>query len=194
MDNSKTRQEKRRDELLPAIVAVFAEHGYRGATTAELARRCQCQETILYRLWTDKKGMFLDAVEYVAENNLRIWRELLRDKEAAEGGVSAIVAYESRHLGEFGNHRIVFSALSETDDPQIREALQRMYWRIHAFLVEQLASSGICDGDSGLSIECLAWSLVGLGTIGTILGEIGVLGTTGKETFLREAGRALLKT
>ena len=48
---------ERRAEFIPILANAFAELGYRRATTAELARRCDVQENILYRLWPDKRSM-----------------------------------------------------------------------------------------------------------------------------------------
>ena len=55
--------EKRR-QLLPVVARTFAELGYRRVTTAELAKRCNVRENILYRLWPDKKAMFVAAIDY----------------------------------------------------------------------------------------------------------------------------------
>ena len=44
---------------------------------------------------------------------------------------TALVAYEAKHQGEFGFYRVVFTALVEADDPEIREAITGMYRRFH---------------------------------------------------------------
>ena len=41
---------KRRKKLLSIVARVFAELGYVGATTAEVAQRCAVREKIPYRL------------------------------------------------------------------------------------------------------------------------------------------------
>ena len=57
--------QQRRREFTPLVAMAFIELGYRGTTTAQLARRCGVRENVLYRVWPTKKAMFLDAVEYV---------------------------------------------------------------------------------------------------------------------------------
>ena len=42
-----------------------------------------------------------------------------------------MVAYEAKHQGEFGFYRVVFTALVEADDPEIRKAITGMYRRFH---------------------------------------------------------------
>jgi AcrR family transcriptional regulator len=59
---------EKRQALLPILAEAFAEVGSRKATTAELARRCGVQETILYRLWVDKRAMFLASIDRILEH------------------------------------------------------------------------------------------------------------------------------
>jgi AcrR family transcriptional regulator len=68
---------RKRQELLPIVARAFAELGYRRATTAELARRCGVPQNILYRIWPDKKAMFIAAIDYVYELSAATWQRLL---------------------------------------------------------------------------------------------------------------------
>ena len=73
------RSQERRETLLPRLARAFAELGYRRTTTAELARRCRTRETTLYRLWPDKKAMFIAAIRYVYDLFESTWRQLERE-------------------------------------------------------------------------------------------------------------------
>ncbi|MEZ6193430.1 MAG: TetR/AcrR family transcriptional regulator [Phycisphaerales bacterium] len=68
---------ERRAELVPVLAQAFADLGYRRATTAELAERCGLRENQLYRLWPNKKAMFLASIDYLYEFSAETWRELL---------------------------------------------------------------------------------------------------------------------
>ncbi len=214
------------------IAAAFAELGYRRTTTAELARRCGVQETILYRLWKDKRAMFIAAIEHVYEVSERAWRHAVeveaaaarsadgRDARGARGAHAArparrtsaerMLAYESRHIGEFGYARILFAGLGETDDPQIRRALVRTYERFQAFLREQVehhrelrASRGPRTRRGGgksaaastpalADPELSAWALVGLGTVASIALELRMLGPADRQRLMAQVGGLLL--
>jgi len=117
-----SRLTEKRHELLPVVAAAFAELGYRRASTAELARRCGVQELILYRLWPDKKAMFLAAIDHVFERSLSAWTMELAARPTGQDALTALIAYEARHHGEHGLYRIVFAGLGECDDPQLRAA------------------------------------------------------------------------
>jgi AcrR family transcriptional regulator len=170
------------------VAATFAELGYRRTTTAELAQKCAVRENVLYRIWPTKKAMFLDAIGYVLDYSLATWRKLLGELDGDRDQALKLLEYEAAHHGEFGLYRIVFSGLGETDDPDIRAALQRMYRRFHAFIAEVLAAR-----DGGENREVLAWALVGLGTVSNIIRELGLLGGNQRGSMFAGIGRMLLK-
>ena len=76
------RSQERRAELLPVVAAAFAELGYRRASTAELAERCGVRVNVLYRLWPDKRAMFVAAIHHVFDGSLATWEALLEESRA----------------------------------------------------------------------------------------------------------------
>jgi AcrR family transcriptional regulator len=185
-------QEKRR-ELLPIVARAFAELGYRRATTAELARRCGVQENILYRMWPDKKRMFLAAIGYVYDSSVEIWRAVLGDGDAARSAAERLLTYEAEHHGEFGHYRIVFAGLNETDDPDVRKALADMYARYQRFVRRQIAthrqdrhSPDVADA------HLAAWAFIGLGMVANIGRELGLLGDQRRRRLFAHVGQLLL--
>lgn len=184
--------EKRR-LLAPAVAKAFADLGYRRTTTAELASRCRVQENILYRLWRDKKAMFIAAIDYIYESSAQTWAELLKGKPS-EAAAEILLAYEATHFAENGYARIIFAGLSETDDPEIRKALAQMYQRYQAFVLEQLqkhrgSRNGKLKGDIGLA----AWGFVGLGTVAAIVRELKLLSDKERGRLMTQVGRLLLE-
>ncbi|HQL54017.1 MAG TPA: TetR/AcrR family transcriptional regulator [Phycisphaerae bacterium] len=183
----------KRRALLPIVAHAFAELGYRRTTTAELARRCGVRENILYRLWPDKKAMFIAAIGYVYDQSVAIWGRLLVETDGETTLAERLLAYESQHHGEFGHYRIVFAGLSETDDPEVRAALSDMYRRFARFVEQQIkvhrASRAVGTtpgaGDT-------AWAVVGLGTVANIARELGLVSDTQRRRLFAEVGRLLL--
>lgn len=176
---------------MPVLARTFAELGYRRTTTAELAERCGVRENILYRLWPDKRAMFVAAIDHVYELSEATWSELLEGSGGRASSAERILDYESTHQGEFGLYRIVFAGLSETDDPEIAKAMKRLYRRFHRFVREQVrAHRG--GPSAGADPELVAWAIVGLGTMSNIGRELGVLSAPARARFVGEIGRALL--
>ena len=183
----------KRRELLPIVAEAFADLGYRRATTAELARRCNVQENILYRLWPDKKAMFIAAIQYVYELSAETWRQMSADPDNAQSVAERVLSYEAAHHGEFGHYRIVFAGLTEADDPDIRAALADMYKRYQRFIREQIAEHRANDDHGDLPDESLTgWAIIGLGTLVNISRALDLLNERQRRRILGEMGRFLL--
>jgi AcrR family transcriptional regulator len=174
---------------VPKVAHAFAQLGYRRATTAELARRCGVQEVILYRLWPDKKAMFIAAIEHVYDASQKAWAKLLsaQDRHTA---AERLLAFEATHHGEHGLYRLVFAGLNESDDPQIHAALGRMYSRYHEFIARRLLDHR--GGATGPKAELAAWALIGMGTIGSIGRDLGFLPPAERKRLWEEIGTLLL--
>lgn len=186
------RSAERRQDALHTIAAAFAELGYRRTTTAVLAKRCGLTEVALYRLWPDKQAMFVAAIGFVGDNTERIWNELAR----TAGAVSAaerVLQHESRHLGEFGFHRILFAGFSETDDPAIRAALREVYERLLGRITAFVGAHRRGSAAGKLPAKALtAWALLGLGTATNLGRELGMLGDRARNQLFATIGAHLL--
>lgn len=183
------RSHERRAELLPQVAAAFAELGYRRTTTAELAARCEVQEVALYRLWPDKRAMFLAALDHVWDASAGAWEKLLTTRDA-RSPAERLLAHEATHHGEHGLYRLIFAGLSETDDPEIRSALARLYERFHQFVERRVAEH---RGEPvGKDAAASAWALIGLGTAGSISKELGLTSPADRKRLWDTAGSQLL--
>jgi AcrR family transcriptional regulator len=184
---------ERREQLLPVVAAAFAELGYRRASTAELAARCGVRENVLYRLWPDKKAMFVAAIHHVFERSLQTWQARLETVADPAHGAAALLRYEARHLGEHGLYRILFAGLGETDDDEIQAALAGTYADFVRFIRAQvLAHRGLSARDGVAEIDLAVWALLGLGTMANIGRELGLLSPRRRQRLLAELGDLIL--
>lgn len=189
----RSQSEEQSKRLLPIVCEVFSELGYRRTTTAELASRCDVRENILYRLWPDKKAMFLAAIDAIFRSRTEVWNEILADRPAPEQAIERIIEYESQHQGEHGFYRIVFTALTETDDDDIRVALVAMYKGFHKLVCRQVeAGRGSGDLESRLPTEVAAWGLVGLATVSNIIRELKLLPPRQRERMFASVAKCLV--
>lgn len=185
--------DQQRKKLLLIVCQVFSENGYRRTTTAALARRCKVRENILYRLWPDKKAMFLAAIDDIFQHRAEKWNDILADHPSPQQAMERLVAYESQHQGEFGFYRIVFTALSETDDLDIRNALFGMYHRFHQLVCRQV-EAGRQSGakQQTLPVDTTAWALLGLATISNIVRELKLLPPRQREKMFAKVANFLV--
>ena len=189
-----SQTDERRRQLLPVVAKAFAELGYRRTTTAELAKRCNVRENILYRLWTDKKAMFVDSIEYVYALSAETWHQLLANRNDDQPTAERLLQYESEHHGESGLQRLVFAGLSEANDPIIRQALRTMYRQFHRFISEQI--SVYRDNDRRHrrpDIDASAWAVIGLGTLASIIQELDMQKPRERKRFMADAGHLLIE-
>lgn len=189
------QSEEKRKEFLPIVARTFSDLGYRRTTTAELAERCRIRENILYRLWPSKKAMFLAAIDYVYDLSAETWRKIIDQDDGTSTPAERILDYEGRHHGEFGFYRIVFAGLSESDDPEIRAALKKMYSRFHGLIRQQIAvhCANRREKREEANDELLAWAVMGLGTVANIGREMDLLTAAERRRLIAETGRLLLE-
>ena len=191
---------ERRLEFAPILARAFAELGYRRASTAELAERCGVRENVLYRLWKDKRAMFIAALEYIYSLSESRWRATASAQNGDATTAEKMLEYEATHHGEFGHYRVVFAGLSEADDPVIRKAMQSMYERFAGFIAEQVKSHRAAQrktpadrNDRFCDPSQAAWALVGLGTILDVAKELKLMTAAQQQRLMLNAGRLLLE-
>jgi AcrR family transcriptional regulator len=63
VERGKRDREQRRQALIDAANAVFAEHGFDAATTREIAERAGCSEGLIHRYFNGKRGLLLAILE-----------------------------------------------------------------------------------------------------------------------------------
>jgi len=137
--------------------------------------------------------MFIASIDYVYEQAASTWRELLSETDDTAGVAERLLKHEAEHYGESGLHGIIFAGLSEIDEPQIREALRKMYGRFHRFIRAQVTAhrgGGRTNGSPDETVS--AWAIVGLGYVANIGRELGLLTGRGRKRLFGEAGRLLL--
>jgi AcrR family transcriptional regulator len=117
-------KEERKEEILDAALTVFAERGYSGASTEEVARRAGISQPYVFRLFGTKKDLFLAV-------NARCFRQTLEMfQRAAEGarGEEALRAIGGAYGELLVNDRTYLrsqmAAYAACDDPDICEAVR----------------------------------------------------------------------
>ena len=187
------RSVERRRELAPVLARAFADLGYRRATTAELAARCGVHEKALYRLWPDKRAMFLAALDQVFTESEALWARLAADGRGEGSTAERLLAHEAEHHGEHRLYRIVFAGLSEADDPVIGDALGALYRRFQRLIQAEVEAHRRGRRRAGATDPALAaWAIVGLGTVANIGRELGLLKPRERARLFAEIGARLL--
>lgn len=169
---------QRKEQLLDTAVALFADHGYAGATTSDLAKAAGVTEPIIYRHFDSKKALFIAVIERTSELTMATWdRQLRTARDPAQRlrrliGANPMVSDKGR-----GIYRVIVQAMMEIEDPDILAAIQRHVQRIHAFVTAEVVHAQ----DTGqvskrFSPEITAWTLLHLGLGYGVMEPLGIKG------------------
>jgi AcrR family transcriptional regulator len=149
--------DQRRAELLEAAVVEFAENGYHGTRTADIAARAGVSQPYVYALFPDKRSLFLACHDWTTE---RIKESL--EKTAADAGdgenleQSLDRAYQV--IFEQHPHQVLFQIQAHaaaTADPVIRAPVRQRFIE----LVE--LSERLHDAPRDLVLRHVARSMLG---------------------------------
>jgi AcrR family transcriptional regulator len=193
-------QEERRSRLLPILTQAFIDLGFRRATTAELAARCRLRENELYRIWKDKKAMFIDAVQQVYDNTMKAWSQLSAADESTSMA-ERVLAHQAINQGRMGFYRIVFAGLQETDDAEIKAALRNLYRKFHESIVEMILQHHAASfpdmpreeqKETKCRAELAAWAMIGLGAIADIDRCVKLTSAKKRQHLMETVGKTLL--
>jgi AcrR family transcriptional regulator len=111
---SRLPAEARRAAIIQAVRGVFAEKGFHGTTTRELARAAGVSEALLFKHFPDKEALFSAMQLACCEQHLIRYQRL----EALEPSASTLVL-----MVHFLVSVIVDSGLSRDDDHAIQDRL-----------------------------------------------------------------------
>jgi AcrR family transcriptional regulator len=114
-----------RDRVLDAAFASFAERGYEGASTLEIASRANVSKRELYALFENKQGMLATCIEERAKR-MRVSIEVPA-VDGRDGLARALTAFGVAHLLEISDpmvlaaYRLAIAEMERT--PAVAEAL-----------------------------------------------------------------------
>ena len=124
----------RRDEVLEAARVEFADHGFEGASTEDIAKRAGISQPYLFRLFGTKKELFKASVS-------RCFRETLEMfQQAAEGkrGEEALHAIGQAYMAQLESDRTwlrgQMQAYAASDDPEIRAVVRAGFGDLVAYV------------------------------------------------------------
>jgi AcrR family transcriptional regulator len=166
--------------------------GYRRATTSQIARRCEVQENVLYRVWPSKEDMFAAVIDYIYRRTIQKWQQVFEQNPHLDK-TTAILEYERVHHGENRLYQIVFAGLTETQSPVIRQALQAMYQNFQKYLAHLIKThQDQNESQDKLNASITAWAMIGIGMVEQIRRELDLAGSKNHGKIIYQVGQFLL--
>ena len=154
---SRMPAEERRAQILAKAKTVFAEMGYRGASTEELARASGITEPILYRHFGSKKQLYLAVLSLLTNQFMERFRNMVETRardDLADSLANLMLDYRNAAMQDHDGIHLLLNALLEMDDPDVAEITNRDNREIYAFifgLLEKAREQGILAPQLDLS-------------------------------------------
>jgi AcrR family transcriptional regulator len=125
--------EERRDEILDAALAEFAERGLHGASTEVIAKRAGISQPYVFRLFGSKKELFKAAVARCFRETLETFMRAAEGKRGEEALAAMGEAYRQL-LADRTRLQAQIQAYAACDDPDICEVVRNGYGDIVAYV------------------------------------------------------------
>jgi AcrR family transcriptional regulator len=166
----------RRREILDCALRAFSRANYMRVTIADLAAEAGISEAAIYKHFASKKELFLTLVSSIGDRMLEKWREIAA---GAATPADALRAIGRRHFEKALLNRdytvVMFQAISEVQDEDVRRTLREVYRRYVAFI------EGLLERSRGrgallppVEARILAWNIVALGFSLNLIALIGL--------------------
>ena len=156
---------ERRPQIMRAAVRALARSNYRTTSIAEIAAEAGITEPAVYRYFNTKKELFIAILEDVGARVLDLWEQILEQSSSPLEALTRISAdYYDRAMTKRGELKVLFQALAEVDDQDIRAALRSQFSGYVALLeriIFQIQEAGLIRGD--LDARAAAWSFLSVG-------------------------------
>ena len=159
--------QQRRRLILQSAQAVFAANNYAKVGTADLAKAAGISEPALYRYFPSKKDLFISTIRDSGARLLEIWERLAMEMVHPQDVIWAIgLGYYDHLRSRSPVMKVLFQAISEADDPDIRRALHENFASLVSFLMENIEEAkrrGLIRPDVDTVVAAWQFMTMGLG-------------------------------
>jgi AcrR family transcriptional regulator len=144
VNQERKSREERREEILDAAVAVFAERGLHGASTDEIARLAGISQPYVYRLFGTKKELYMAVVARCFRQTLEIFQRVAEGKRGDEALEAIGQAYGELLESDQVYLQSQMQAYAACSDPDICAVVRNGYGDLVSY-VERV--SGVSQKD-----------------------------------------------
>ncbi len=128
---------ERENVLIQKAIEVLANSNYRSATTAKIASEAGVSEPVIYQHFGSKKDLFLAVLDRIRSDILDGWSRATVDVSNPKTALRILGAYHYNFIKENkAAEKILFQAISEVDDDEIRVSLRDHFAAFAGFMSE----------------------------------------------------------
>jgi AcrR family transcriptional regulator len=119
--------DERREDILVVALEHFAEGGYRGTSTENIAREAGISQPYLFRLFRTKKELFLGCNERACDKVIDAFRRAAAQAPEGEELQAMGHAYLTELLPDRHAILMMMQGFVATSDPEIQEHVRRRF-------------------------------------------------------------------
>jgi AcrR family transcriptional regulator len=126
--------EARRETLVESAVRVFAERGFHGTPTTEVAKEAGISQAYLFRLFPTKSELYVAAVQRCFSRTLATFKAAAAEADGPEvlpamgEAYAGLLSDRTALLGQLQAHA------AAVNDPAVREAVRRGFADLYEFV------------------------------------------------------------
>lgn len=162
MVRKRMTKERRRQSIIEAAIAVIARTSFERCTVAVIARDVGVSEPVIYKHFTNKKGLQLAVLDSIYETFID-WIQLIDDIPSTSfSGIRDYGKRFQRALRNSPDRMIVMLKAQCAEDPDIKEKVWELLKSIHTAWVQII--SKVFDRKrfgSDIDVEIVAWLMTG---------------------------------
>lgn len=144
---TRIKSDQRRQAVVTAAVECFAQKGFYGTTTHEIADRVGISQPYVYRLYSSKEALFARAVDHVSEQmSLTLEQHASESAGRSASPGEALQAARDGYAALIADHtilRFLMHANCAAVEPLVGEAVRRCYAKQVGIV------RALLDGDDG---------------------------------------------
>ena len=125
---------ERKDEILEAAMIEFADLGFHGTSTEDIARRAGISQPYLFRLFGTKKELFKATISRCFRETLEVFQRAAEGKRGEEALKAMGDAYVENLLSDRTRLRAQMQAYAACDDPEICEVVRNGFGDLVAYV------------------------------------------------------------
>lgn len=154
---SKMRGADRRALILEEAKKAFAQKGYGGASTGELARASGITEPVLYKHFGSKRKLYLAVLSLTGAQFTERFRVLVTQRahaDLSDGLAHLLLDYRQAALDDLDGSHVLLNAGLESDDPEVAAVIlahERAMRGLIVDLLKRARRQGIVSRQTDLS-------------------------------------------
>lgn len=153
---TRMNREDRRIQILNSALEVFVEKGYNGTTTQDIAKSANISEVTLFRYFSSKQEIYMEAIEPIIVNTLKDSIDASKDLSPKEK-FKYIIIERIKLISEY--HKVVRLVLMEN---QVNPELNDLNYikRIFDLLKSSIDKMGVKFNNKEYTLRVLMGSLL----------------------------------